>query len=179
MEPAARKHSKPNLHQLLVREENSADVDSIRDLIRTAFADKSFSSKTEQVILDALRDADALRLSLVAVLEGEVVGQIAFSAATVSEGQDSWYVLGPISVAPALQRLGIGSRLIAEGLSRLRERGAAGCVLVGNPNYYSRFGFRHDPTLLLEKWPAEVSLVYRFRPSDDRGAVTFHPAFSI
>jgi putative acetyltransferase len=170
--------SGPSLSSLLVRAENPGDVASIRDLTRIAFAEKAFSSKTEPLIVDALREAAALSVSLVGVLEGRVVGHVAFSPVTVSEGRGAWYVLGPISVAPALQRRGIGSRLVNEGLSRLRDREAAGCVLVGNPRYYTRFGFQHDPTLILENWPAEVSLVVRFRPGEDRGVVTFHPAFS-
>ena len=73
--------------------------------------------------------ANALAISLVAEVDGEVVGHIAFSPVTISDGSQNWYGLGPISVLPKCQRQGIGRALMQEGLSRLKARGAKAAFL--------------------------------------------------
>jgi putative acetyltransferase len=138
-----------------------------------------YSSRTEHLIVDALRAEGALALSLVAVIENLIVGHVAFSLVEISEASGTWYLLGPVSVLPAEQRRGIGSAVIRTGLARLRASGAAGCVLAGDPRYYTRFGFAHDPSITLEGVPPEAWLALRFLPSGDRGSVRLHPAFSI
>ena len=72
-------------------------------------------------------------MSLVAEVDGRVVGHIAFSPVAMSDGTNHWYGLGPVSVLPQCQRRGIGKALIQEGLARLKELGAKGCCLVGHP----------------------------------------------
>ncbi len=167
---------------IVVQDEAPADHGAIHELTKIAFADKSFSAKDEHFLVDALREAGALAVSLVAVAEGSVVGHVAFSLAEMSTPDgamaDGWYALGPISVAPNFQGQGIGSRLARAGLERIKALGAKGCVLAGDPNYYTRFGFRHDPLITLENVPAGVSLVLRITDNDDHGFVRFHPAFS-
>ena len=78
---------------------------------------------------------------------------------------------------PEYQKMGIGQSLIQEGLSLLREMGGKGCVLVGDPNYYHRFGFRNCPGLIHEGIPQEVFLALPFTDKIPRGAVVFHEAF--
>jgi putative acetyltransferase len=118
-------------------------VDAIRSLTARAFAGLAFSDGTEPLVIDALRGANALALSLVAVLGEQIVGHVAFSAAGSDES--GWFALGPVSVEPSLQRRGVGSRLIEAGLREMRDRGARGCVLVGDHRYYRRFGFVVTP----------------------------------
>jgi len=89
-----------------------------------------------------------------------------------------WYGLGPISVLPGLQKQGIGKALMHEGLSRLKAKGAKGCALVGDPNYYVRFGFRNIPELIYEHVPQENFLVLQFDGSNPHGIVTFHEGFN-
>src|SRR4030067_894759 len=86
---------------------------------------------TEQFIISALRAANVLTVSLVAEIDGRVVGHIAFSPVTISDGSQNWYGLGPVSVLPEYQRQGIGKSLIQEGLSALKGLGGQGCALVG------------------------------------------------
>src|SRR5512136_551471 len=86
--------------------------------------------------------------------------------------------LGPISVLPEFQRQGIGKSLIREGLSSLKSLGAKGCVLVGDPGYYERFGFRSLPDLVIDGVPQENVLVLPFEDSKTRGVVTFHEGFT-
>jgi putative acetyltransferase len=106
-----------------------------------------------------------------------VIGHIAFSPVIISDGSQDWYGLGPISVLPELQRQGIGKALMREGLSILKRIGGKGCVLVGDPGYYERFGFRNYPELVYEGIPQEYVLALALGKQEARGVVTFHPAF--
>lgn len=162
---------------LLIRPESATDVDAITDVTEAAFRDMEMSSHTEQLIVAALRQAGALSLSLVAELEGRLVGHVAFSPVVFSDGTPGWYGLGPVSVLPALQRQGIGAALIEEGLSRLRALGAAGCCLVGHPDYYGRFGFVNPAGLGHEGVPPEAFFVLAWNGPLPQGTVTFHEGF--
>jgi putative acetyltransferase len=120
-----------------------------------AFLHAPHTSHTEQFIVAALRKSGQLTVSLVANADGAVVGHVAISPVSISDGASGWYGLGPISVAPEYQRGGIGSRLMREALRALREHGASGCVVLGEPEYYGRFGFRVDLSLSLPGVPPE------------------------
>src|SRR5580704_16755210 len=123
------------------------DAATIRALTDAAFKGMPFSDQTEAKIVDALREAGALTFSLVATEGGEIVGHVAFSPVKINGEAGDWYGLGPVSVWPDRQRMGIGRALIREGLQRLQSQGAGGCVLLGDPAYYCRFGFESDPAL--------------------------------
>lgn len=131
----------------MIRPETPDDWDQITEITKAAFENHPYSRNTEQFIINALRAADALSLSLVAETDGKVVGHIAFSPVTFTDSSLNWYGIGPISVIPALQRQGIGTKLINEGIRILKDRGAKGCVLVGDPNFYQRFGFKSPQKL--------------------------------
>ncbi len=132
---------RPTPANIAVRPERVEDHAAIHDLTGRAFAPMPFSDGDEQYLIDALRKADALSLSLVAEQDQSIVGHVAFSPAFPVDGSPGWYALGPVSAEPELQKAGIGRRLIETGLDQLRAQGAAGCILLGNPAYYSRFGF--------------------------------------
>ena len=162
-----------------IRVERPEDAAVIHALTEAAFAGLPFSDGTEARVIAGLRAAGALTLSLVAV-EGEaIVGHVAFSPVTV-EGRDvGWYGLGPVSVWPARQRGGIGGALIREGLARLTAMGAGGCVLLGDPRYYRRFGFEADPALYQEGAPAWAFQRLALNGPPAKGRVRFHPAFEV
>lgn len=162
---------------MIIRDETASDVDAIRTLTTDAFANMPYSEGTEPAIIDRLRAAGALTLSLVAEDEGNVIGHVAFSAVTISGEEAGWYGLGPISVLPARQRQGIGSALVNEGLGRLRKLDAKGCVLAGNPAYYTRFGFSVDPAFACPGIPPEYFMRLAFSPVYVGGTVAYHPAF--
>lgn len=162
----------------LIRPESPDDVTVIDEITRQAFASHPHSRQTEQFIIRALREANALTISLVAVLSGQVVGHVAFSPVAISDGSAGWFGLGPVSVRPSAQKQGIGRSLIEHGLSQLRERGAAGCVLVGEPSFYCRFGFANHSGLLLPGVPPEYFLALPFGAASRDGEVSFHAAFS-
>ncbi len=162
---------------MIVRKETNADIDVITDVTIAAFLTLPISNHTEQYIINALRAAGVLTISLVAEIDGRVVGHIAFSPVTISNGEKDWYGLGPISVLPEYQRQGIGKTLVNEGLSLLKELGGQGCALVGDPNYYKRFGFHNFPELVHEGIPQEVFLALPFTEKVPQGIVVFHKGF--
>jgi putative acetyltransferase len=161
-----------------IRPESPADTKAITDVTIAAFKTLEVSEQTEHFIVEALRAAGALTISLVAEQDGRVVGHIAFSPITVSDGKANWYGLGPVSVLPELQRQGIGKALINEGLARLRKLGAKGCCLVGHPQYYRQFGFANTPDLSYEGVPPEVFFALPFDGPLPSGTVRFHDAFA-
>ena len=130
------------LKNLLIRNEKSEDYRAISEVTIAAFEKMEISNHTEQFIIEALRSAKALSVSLVAEVEGCIVGHIAFSPVIMSDGTKKWYGSGPVSVHPDFQRKGIGKALIREGLSHLKDLKAKGCCLVGHPQYYRQFGLR-------------------------------------
>lgn len=163
---------------MILRKEEERDIEAITQVTVAAFENHPISRQTEQFIIDALRSAGALTISLVAYVEDQVVGHIAFSPVVVSDDTPDWYGLGPVSVLPAYQQRGIGKKLISEGLSLLKKRDAKGCVLVGSPEYYTKFGFSHYPQLIHEGIPQEFFLVLPFDEKVPKGTVTFHEAFA-
>jgi putative acetyltransferase len=161
----------------IIRSESEADRDAITAVTMAAFEPLAISSHTEQFIVQALRAAQALTLSLVAEREGRIVGHIAFSPVTLANGTPGWYGLGPVSVLPEHQRQGIGTALIQSGLAQLKTLGARGCCLVGHPEYYRRFGFQTVPGLEVEGVPPEFVFALAFDGPMPLGTVTFHEAF--
>lgn len=161
-----------------IRDERPEDREIIGQITTEAFAPMAYSNGTEAAIVTALRQAGALTLSLVAVEEDAVIGHVAFSPVTLGGADVGWYGPGPVSVRPDRQGRGIGSALIRAGLERLRQIGASGCVLVGNPGYYRRFGFGPLPGLRFAGAPAENFMALRLTDADaPRGEVAFHPGF--
>ena len=162
---------------MIIRNELESDVETISAVTKAAFESCPYGNHTEEFIVNALRAANALTVSLVAEASGKVVGHIAFSPVTISDGSQDWYGLGPISVLPEFQKQGIGKSLIHDGLSLLKALGAKGCCLVGDPKYYERFGFKNLPDLILDGVPQENFLALPFDEDNTRGVVVFHPGF--
>jgi putative acetyltransferase len=162
---------------MIIRKETDADIEAITEVTIAAFNTLPISNHTEQFIIKALRAAGVLTISLVAEVEGQIVGHIAFSPVEITDGTKDWYGLGPVSVLPECQKKGIGKSLIKEGLSLLKELGGQGCALVGDPNYYNRFGFKNYPELIHEGVPQEVFLALPFTEKVPRGIIIFHEGF--
>src|SRR5512135_196653 len=163
--------------KIVIRSETEADVNAITKVTVAAFETLAISNHTEQYIITALRAAKALTLSLVAEVEGRVIGHIAFSPVTISDGTRNWYGLGPVSVLPAYQRQGVGKALIKEGWSRLKDMNAQGCCLVGHPDYYKKFGFKNMSGLVHEGVPQEVFFALSFDGHTPQGTVASHEGF--
>lgn len=168
------KHMDP---KIVIRCETDANVSAISEVTVAAFKTLEISNHTEQFIIYALRAAKALVVSLVAEMDGRVIGHIAFSPVTISDGTRDWYGLGPVSVSPADQRKGVGKALIREGLSRLKDMNAQGCCLVGHPDYYRKFGFKNISGLVHEGVPQEFFFALSFDGRYPHGTVAFHEGF--
>jgi putative acetyltransferase len=162
---------------MVIRQETGSDVAAIAEITKAAFESHPYSNNTEQFIVNALRATGALSVSLVAESEGKAVGHIAFSPVTFTDGSENWYGLGPVSVQPGYQKRGIGTKLVNEGLHRLKDLGAEGCVVVGDPNFYERFGFKSPNELSHEGVPKENFLALSLCNRMPTGVVEFHRAF--
>ena len=163
--------------KIVIRNETHDDIYTITEVTVVAFKTLEISNHTEQFIIEALRAAKALTVSLVAEMDGRVIGHIAFSPVTISDGTPNWYGLGPVSVSPEHQRKGVGKALIQEGLSRLKNLNAAGCCVVGHPGYYRKFGFENPSGLAHEGVPPEVFFTLSFDGHTPQGKVAFHDGF--
>ncbi len=164
--------------EIHIRPEEKRDIPQIHNVIKFAFETVAYSNQKEHFLVDELRKVDALELSLVAELNNEIVGHIAFSKITINNKKSSWYGLAPVSVHPKYQNRGIGSTLIREGLKKIKKAGAKGCVLLGEPEYYKRFGFRQSDQLTLEGVPAEYFLALSFQDGSPSGNVHYHEVFT-
>ena len=163
--------------KLKIRSEEKGDIDAIEKVTIEAFLNAPHTDNTEQYIIRCLRNSGALSISLVAESQGQIVGHVAISPVTISDGAKGWFGLGPISVSPNIQRSGVGSELMRSALEALKDTGASGCVLLGDPSYYSRFGFRSESCLVLPDVPPEYFQAIQFSGLLPRGKITYHEAF--
>ncbi len=162
---------------IAIRPEEPRDHAAIGVVTQAAFADTPHSDGSEVRIIERLRSDGDLTLSLVAEDGERIVGHVAVSPVQISDGSPGWYGLGPIAILPSLQRRGIGSRLMQRAIADMRMRGARGLVLLGDPAYYSRFGFEHDPAL---RYPGPLPEYFqRLVVAGDApsGTVRYAPAF--
>jgi predicted N-acetyltransferase YhbS len=168
------------IHNLLIRDERPEDLNAICRVIRDAFAGRPESQQTEHLIVSELRKAGALAMSLVAEADGEIAGHVAFSEVDIRPpATGRWYGLGPLSVRPSSQRQGIGRALVLTAFEKLRRMGASGCVVLGDPNYYGKFGFRYHADLTLEGVPPPYFQIKSFGDEPPAGAVAYHQAFYV
>ncbi|GLQ05371.1 GNAT family N-acetyltransferase [Sneathiella chinensis] len=161
-----------------IRPERPEEAATIRQVTEAAFALAEHRDGTEGAIIDALRQLGGLSVSLVAIEAGAIVGHVAFSPVLVAGEDRNWFGLGPVSVLPDRQRQGIGDALVRAGLARLEGMGAGGCVVLGDPDYYHRFGFRAESDLRYEGVPPEYFMALSFGGETPTGAVIYHAGFS-
>jgi predicted N-acetyltransferase YhbS len=159
-----------------IRNETTKDIEAVESVTAAAFRNAAHSSHTEQFIVKALRAAGALTVSLVAEVDGAVIGHVAASPISIS-GHSGWHGLGPLSVVPDFQRRGVGTLLVTTALGRLKASRANGCVVLGDPRYYGRFGFKAEQALVLPGVPPEFFQAISFGGSVPVGAVSYHQAF--
>ncbi|HEX5760643.1 MAG TPA: N-acetyltransferase [Thermoanaerobaculia bacterium] len=165
---------------VIVRDQQARDREAVRALNESAFG-----SSTEADLVEALHRERAAVVALVAEMAGEVVGHILFSPVEVEISNGKRLSgLAPMAVAPPLQRRGIGSLLVREGLQHCRDLGYDGVVLVGHAEYYPRFGFVPAHTLGLRceyDVPPEVFMALELADGSlggVSGLVRYHGAFA-
>jgi putative acetyltransferase len=165
-----------------IRAERAGDEAAIATLLYQAFLNHPHhppgSEPVEDGIVTALREQGALTLSLVMEQDGELIGQLAVSPVTVAGAACNWFGIGPVAAAPALQNQGIGSALMRRAIELMTEQGAGGLVVMGEPAYYQRFGFRAEPALRYPGMPAEYFMALALNEVPlPVGDVAYHPAF--
>ncbi len=165
------------MESLTIRRESPDDYNGIYTITKAAFLDRPYAGGDEQDLVNLLRSTHALSLSLVATLEEHVVGHIAFSPAINTDDSGPWYAIGPVSVRPDKQRQGIGIALILEGLKQIKDLGAIGCILTGNPTYYQRFGFVLSPDNVPAEESKDYFMVNTFKSMKPVGTFQFDKAF--
>ncbi|MCL1052003.1 N-acetyltransferase [Shewanella abyssi] len=161
-----------------IRLEKPCDIATIHQVTAAAFLDAPHTDHTEQFVVDALRDSGVLSVSIVAEDSSKIVGHVALSPVTISDGSGDWYGLGPISVIPTEQGKGIGSKLMHAALRELKNINANGCVLLGDPKFYCQFGFEPIDGLVLADVPAEYFQAVLLQGARPAGIVTYHESFS-
>lgn len=169
---------------ITIRPETHRDTPIIEALTLIAFKDHSHQDPqkgtVEHLIIYQLRQAKALTLSLVATENNQIVGHIAFSPITINDKDEKWFVLAPVSVLPSHQNQGIGKALIQAGLQQLKDQNANGCVVLGEPDYYQKFGFQAQNALVVDGVPQEYFMAQTLcAETIPQGTVQFHPAFSV
>ncbi|TXY28622.1 N-acetyltransferase [Vibrio mimicus] len=166
---------------MLIRTEAPADILAVDELLKTVFA-----TEAEANLVMALRENGRRTLSLVACDdEGVIIGHVMFSPVTV-DGEDlNWQGLAPLAVKEEYRRQGIGAELVKEGLSSLGELGYPACVVLGDPAYYSRFGFEDAAQYQLHcAWEVpqgafRVVALWERELDGRRGLVEYSPEFSV
>ncbi|MCH7806092.1 MAG: N-acetyltransferase [Proteobacteria bacterium] len=164
-----------------IRPEENQDLSGVRDVNFLAFG-----QVLEGRIVDLLRDAGALTISLVAEVEGQIIGHIAFSPVTIETNPENLSLLGlgPMAVAPEFQKQGIGAEMISRGLKLCRAGGCQAVVVLGHPGYYPRFGFQPSQPFGIfweNDCPKEAFMILELAEGALEsllGAVKYHPAFS-
>lgn len=162
---------------MIIRKEKREDICAITSVIDIAFTNHPHSTNNESKIVNLLRDTNKLELSLVATDNGEVVGHVGFSRIYVNSCDYGWFGLAPLSVHPNYQGCGIGETLVKRGIEELQGSGAKGCVLLGNPEYYCKFGFKRDENLILPGVPQSYFLTLPFNDFTPQGNASFDRAF--
>ncbi len=137
-----------------IRESRTNDVGSIMELYPDAFPDEDLLP----VVRELLREAQNV-LSLVAIADRALAGHVIFTTCGIVGTSDKVSLLGPLAVAPARQRQGVGGALVRAGLRQVESTGANQVFVLGDPAYYGRFGFEADdavvpPYPLPEEWRA-------------------------
>ncbi|MEH6435835.1 GNAT family N-acetyltransferase [Massilia sp. DD77] len=164
---------------LHIRPEQPADAGAIAALLHAAFAGNPHSNHTEHLIVERLRASGRLSVALAALLpDGRLAGHVAFSKVSIDGRDEGWYGLGPLAVLPQLQGQGVGTALVEAGLSVLRRKGARGCVVLGEPAYYGRFGFAQDAGLRYPGPPPEYFMALAFDSPAPQGVVAYDSAFA-
>ncbi len=166
---------------MFIKDEQAGDINQISHIQYSAFKGHPIlggAEPVEHILVERLREADGLTFSLLAEENGCQIGHIAISPAKVGDSDSGWFLLGPIGVLPEHQGKGVGSQLIHESLSRLRNQGADGIVLVGEKKFYERFGFDTHPGLQYEGVPSMFVLGLSLSGAPVRGKITAHEAFT-
>ncbi len=151
---------------MIIRQETQSDYNEVYDVIKLAFSSADHADGNEQDLVVALRKCDEFipELSLVAVVDNEIIGHILFTKILL--GDKTEIALAPLSVLPRCQRQGVGKALINEGHKIAKNLGYNFSVVLGSEKYYPKFGYTKAENFGI-KAPFDV-------PSENFMAINFH-----
>jgi len=166
---------------MIIREESADDAGGIRLVNKAAF-----ETDGEADIVDLLREKDKFILSLVAEIEGQIVGHILFTPASINYKDKSYDVAGlaPMAVLPEFQKTGIGKALVNKGLELLHDTNYDTVIVLGHPEYYPKFGFEPASkySIIFElEVPDEVFMVLELKEgalNNINGIAKYQPEFN-
>lgn len=164
---------------IVIRHETPDDIDAIADVVKAGFSVAERTTQTEHLIINELRRTGQLAISLVAEEDGKIIGQIGISPVGISNGSEGWFGLGPLSVLPDHQKRGIGTQLVNEAMEELKKQNAAGCVVLGAPEFYGRLGFTKKHFLVLPGILSDHFQAKAFRGKIPAGMVSFPEAWVV
>lgn len=162
---------------LKIRSELPTDIAEIRTLITAAFTPAPHYIGAEADVVDLLRKTGDMALSLVAEKAGKILGHVAFSPVLINGKASTWLGLGPISVPATYRKQGVAAALIKEGVKRVKNLNASGCVTMGRLRYYKDFGFTNHVGMHLTGAPTKDFLALSFDDGFPSGEVLFSKAF--
>lgn len=166
---------------IAIRPEMDKDIPAIYKVNASAF-----DRENEARLVDTLRESKAITLSLVAELDGQIVGHVLFSPVTITNENSEWRAvgLGPVAVLPEFQNQGVGAALIRFGLDELKRFEHDVVIVLGHAEYYPRFGFKPSRPFGI-RWevdvPEDVFMILELRQNalnGRRGIVRYNPAFT-
>jgi putative acetyltransferase len=163
--------------EIKIRREETEDIEQVREIVRAAFP-----TDAESKLVDALRASGKAIISLVAFDTDQVLGHVLFSpVSTIPPSEAKGIGLAPVAIRPSVQSQGIGSELIREGLQLCRELGYDYCVVLGDPKYYSRFGFEKASSFGLqnEYGVDDEFMVVHFTQYRVKGLVLYASEFAL
>lgn len=162
------------IEDIQIRKSLPSDIASIEMLYPDAFPDEDLLPLVRELLSD-----DSNCLSLVGIVDRALAGHVIFTTCSIAGRPEKVSLLGPLAIAPARQRRGVGSALIREGFLRLKNSDAIQVYVLGDPAYYGRFGFRPEagvapPYPLPEEWRGawqSVSFVSDGQPAEGKLSV--------
>ncbi|WP_373976571.1 N-acetyltransferase [Chitinibacter sp. SCUT-21] len=160
---------------------DAAQHRAVTELLQQAFANHPYSNNSEHQLVTALRQQQALTIALLGVHQGHVVACVYASAVNLHQAEGikrGWHCIAPVAVLPEFQKQGLGSQLMNRALVDLQSMGAKGCVLVGEAEYYQRFGFERVHGLTSAGIPDQFVLAKSFAAEKAQGQIQYHPAFA-
>lgn len=166
----------------LIRKITTDDYEAVAALVASAF-----KRQDEATLVRKLWAQHATKIERVTEISGVIVGYCAFSPVTSKPDLDGLLLgLGPLAVAPEHQNQGIGTELVRTGLKLCEDNNARLIAVLGDPNYYARFGF--EPASKRKMTWAGFDAGDAFRvishdnvdvETDDIRTIHYHPAFDI
>ena len=166
---------------MIIREEQPFDIEKISKV-----NEEAFETKAEAILVNSLRDSGCTFISLVAETETKVVGHILFTPVELSGNKNNLKIMGlaPMAVLSQYQNKGIGSKLVQTGLEHCKSLGYDAVVVLGHPNYYSKFGFVPSVRFGIKSEydvPDEVFMILELTPGSlkhHEGVIKYHEAFN-